>query len=106
MAEALHTLAMIQQAESPEVGDKALGSQNMALEVRRNLSCDCGGGGYEVSSVSRTFVAVVELRRPFTDNNKIVEVCAFKLPYMFSGPLQHFVPVSKLVLPMYYQMCW
>lgn len=36
MAEALHTLAMIQQAESPEIGDKALGSQNMALEVRRH----------------------------------------------------------------------
>lgn len=38
MAEALHTLAMIQQAESPEVGDKALGSQNMALEVRNMVS--------------------------------------------------------------------
>jgi len=36
MAEGLHTLAMIQQAESPEIGDKALGSQNMAYEVRRD----------------------------------------------------------------------
>lgn len=34
VAECLHTLAMIQQSESPQIGDKALGSQNMALEVR------------------------------------------------------------------------
>lgn len=37
MAECLHTLAMIQQTESPEIGDKALSSQRMALEVRKNV---------------------------------------------------------------------
>lgn len=36
-AECLHTMAMIQQAESPQVGDTALGSQNMALEVSRHI---------------------------------------------------------------------
>lgn len=30
-------MAMIQQAESPQVGDTALGSQNMALEVSRHI---------------------------------------------------------------------
>lgn len=39
-AECLHTMAMIQKKENPEIGDKALGSQNMALEVRGCFSSD------------------------------------------------------------------
>lgn len=36
-AECLHTMAMIQQAENPQIGETALGSQKMALEVSRHI---------------------------------------------------------------------
>ena len=36
-AECLHTMAMIQQAENPQVGETALGSQKMALEVSTHI---------------------------------------------------------------------
>ncbi|CAB1104128.1 unnamed protein product [Ectocarpus sp. CCAP 1310/34] len=77
MAEALHTLAMIQQAESPEVGDKALGSQNMALELAMRVF---GPDSVEVAAYARCLAQMSEdysqflspgLPRPFYMPNPI-----------------------------------
>ncbi|CAM9264130.1 unnamed protein product [Scytosiphon promiscuus] len=77
MAECLHTLAMIQQAESPEVGDKALGSQNMALELAMRV---CGPDSVEVAAYARCLAQMSEdysrflspgLPRPFYMPNPV-----------------------------------
>eukprot|EP00903_Cladosiphon_okamuranus_P015273 g14114.t1 len=77
MAEALHTLAMIQQAESPEIGDKALGSQNMAYELAVRV---CGPESVEVAAYARCLAQMSEdysqflspgLPRPFYMPNPV-----------------------------------
>lgn len=77
MAEALHTLAMIQQAESPEIGDKALGSQNMAYELAMRA---CGPESVEVAAYARCLAQMSEdysqflspgLPRPFYMPNPV-----------------------------------
>ncbi|CAM9210238.1 unnamed protein product [Laminaria digitata] len=76
-AECLHTMAMIQQAESPQVGDTALGSQNMALELAMRV---CGPDSIEVAAYARCLAQMSEdyakylapgLPRPFYMPNPV-----------------------------------
>lgn len=71
-------MAMIQQAESPQVGDTALGSQNMALEVSRHIGHIRAGrrGCWRLFRQSRGVYLVVLEKNNKPGLSALVKYCA------------------------------